>query len=102
MIQRRIFVALFVVSLFAVGCFDRAATPTSPTSIAHDQLIGTWNLLSIQTAGEGEQPTPTGVAYSVTVTDGRLSTRVDCNICNGAISLSEQTVTVGPTLACTR
>jgi len=67
-----------------------------------DQLSGTWNLVSIQPAGQADQPPPPGASYTLTFTDGRLSTRVDCNVCNGAFSLSGQTLTAGPALACTR
>jgi len=67
-----------------------------------DQLSGTWNLVSIQPAGQAHQPAPPGASYTLTFTDGRLSTRVDCNVCNGAFSLSGQTLTAGPALACTR
>ena len=58
--------------------------------------------MSIQQAGEADQPTPPGASYTLTFADGRLSTRVDCNVCNGAFTLSGQTLTAGPALACTR
>src|SRR4029434_5040818 len=67
-----------------------------------DQLSGTWTLVSIQPAGQADQPTPPGASYTLTFADGRLSTRVDCNVCNGAFTLSGQTLTTGPALACTR
>jgi heat shock protein HslJ len=38
----------------------------------------------------------------VTFADGRLSTRADCNTCGGAFTISGQTLTAGPALACTR
>ena len=58
--------------------------------------------MSIQLAGQPEQATPGNATYSLTVTDGRLSTRVDCNTCNGAFTFSAQTLDAGPVLACTR
>ena len=93
----RCLIGLFVVSL-AVGC-DESSTPTAPSS---DQLDGTWNLLSIQPAGQTNQPTPAGVRYTLSFADGRLSTHADCNMCSGAFALSGQTLTAGPALACTR
>jgi heat shock protein HslJ len=96
--------ALFVVlALLVAGCAGRSSTQTSPSStLTMDQLSGTWNLVSIQPAGQADQPAPPGASYTLTFTDGRLSTRVDCNVCNGAFSLSGQTLTAGPALACTR
>ena len=72
------------------------------TALTADQIAGTWNLLSIQPTGQAEQATPAGASYTLTFAGGRLSTRVDCNICNGAFALSGQILTVGPMLACTR
>jgi heat shock protein HslJ len=56
----------------------------------------------MQPAGQDEQATPAGATYAITFADGRLSTRVDCNTCNGPFSLSGQTLTAGPAIACTR
>ena len=105
-----------VVALLATGC---AGSPTAPSSSSGsptspgdqsplsgsptvDQLAGTWNLQSIQPAGEAVQTTPAGANYTLTFADGRLSTRADCNMCGGTFSLSGQTLTAGPALACTR
>jgi heat shock protein HslJ len=90
---------VFVVALLGVGCAGSSSTPTAPSS---DQLTGTWNLVSIQPAGQAEQPTPPGARYTLSFADGRLSTRVDCNMCSGAFSVNGQTFTAGPALACTR
>ena len=105
----------------ATGCTGSASNPTSPSSpsgsptspadqsplsgsraLTVDQLAGTWNLQSLQTAGGVDQTSPAGATYTLTFADGRLSTRADCNTCGGAFSLSGQTLTAGPTLACTR
>lgn len=102
--------ALVATASLAVSCLGRSASQTaSPSSVSGspvaptvDQLAGTWNLVSIQPAGEPEQATPPGANYTLTFTDGRLSTRVDCNVCNGVFMLSGQTLTAGPALACTR
>jgi heat shock protein HslJ len=94
---------LVLVASFAAGCSNSSATPTSPSSsVTASQLAGTWNLLSIQPAGQNEQATPAGATYALTFGESRLSTRADCNTCNGPFSLSGQTLTAGPAIACTR
>src|SRR6185503_17234260 len=75
---------------------------TAPLNFTVGELAGTWNLLSIEAAGQAALATPAGSIYSLTFADGRLSTRADCNVCNGTFSLSGQTLTAGPALACTR
>jgi heat shock protein HslJ len=98
----RSFVFVFVASLGA-ACAGSSSTPTSPVSaITPEQLAATWNLVSIQPTGQREQATPAGVPYTLTFADSRLSTRVDCNTCSGAFTLSGETLTAGPALACTR
>jgi heat shock protein HslJ len=100
--------ALVVVMLSAVGCSQSSLSPSSLSTaegsraITSDQLSGTWKLVSLQPAGEAEQPAPAGAAYTLTFTNGRLSTRTDCNVCGGGFALSGQTLTAGPALACTR
>jgi heat shock protein HslJ len=103
------------------GCTGSDSSPASPSSLPGsptspidesplagspaptvDQLAGTWNLQSLQPAGEVVQTTPAGASYTLTFADGRLSTRADCNNCGGAFTLSGQTLTAGPALACTR
>jgi heat shock protein HslJ len=101
-------VGLIVVASLAIACAESSSIPTSPSSvggtsaITADQLAGTWHLQSIQPADQAEQATPPGTSYTLTFADGRLSTRVDCNVCSGGFSLSRQTLTAGPALACTR
>ena len=95
----RSFAVLTILSALVVGCSESSSTATSPSS---GQLAGTWNLASIQPAGQVEQPKPAGATYTLTLVDGQLSTRVDCNTCSGAFSLSGQTLIAGPALACTR
>jgi heat shock protein HslJ len=98
---------LAVVSL-AIGCAESSSIPTSPSpgagspALTDQELAGTWNLLSIQPTGQPDQPTPPGARYTLSFVDGRLSTRVDCNVCSGGFALSGQTLTAGPALACTR
>jgi heat shock protein HslJ len=100
-------VLLVVMMSLVVGCAERASQ-ASPSSVAGspaptaDQISGTWTLVSIQPAGQADQAAPPGASYTLTFADGRLSTRVDCNMCSGTFTLSDQTLTAGPTLACTR
>ena len=113
-------VSVVVVALLAMGCAGSASAPTAPSSASGsptspvdppplgspaptvDQLTGTWNLQSLQPAGDVDQTTPAGASYTLTFADGRLSTRADCNVCGGPFVLSGQTLTAGSTLACTR
>jgi heat shock protein HslJ len=100
--------ALVVIASLVAACAERSSTQASPSTVAGspaltaDQLSGTWTLVSIQLAGQADQTAPPGASYTLTFADGRLSTRVDCNVCNGAFTLSGQTLTAGPALACTR
>jgi heat shock protein HslJ len=89
---------------FALGCSGSTATLTSPSSLdlTAPQLPGTWNLVSIRPAGEAEQAKPSGATYSLTLVDGRLSTRADCNTCGGTYTLNGQTLMAAPSMACTR
>jgi heat shock protein HslJ len=97
-------ISLSFAASFALGCSGSTATLTSPSSLdpAAPQIPGSWNLVSIQPAGESEQAKPSGASYTVTLDDGRLSTRADCNTCGGTYSLNGQTLVAGPLLACTR
>jgi heat shock protein HslJ len=54
----------------------------------------------MQLAGQADQAAPAG--YSLTLGDGQLSTRADCNTCSGRATLDGQVLTAGPALACTR
>ena len=104
----RLVVSVVFVASFAVGCSGSSPVPTSPSSagssldLTVSQFPGTWTLVSIQPAGEPEQASPSGASYTATFTDGRLSTRADCNICGGTYTLTGQTLLAGPSLACTR
>jgi heat shock protein HslJ len=108
----RLFSILTIAAALGAGCAESVSTATSPSttdgagngSVAFTtgDLAGTWRLLSIHVAGGAMTPTPAGAAYTLTLGDGRLSTRADCNICNGPFSLSGDRLTAGPVLACTR
>lgn len=54
----------------------------------------------MQVDGQASQPAPAG--YLLTLGDGQLATRMDCNSCTGRFTLQGQTLTAGPALACTR
>jgi heat shock protein HslJ len=108
----RAFSCFVALASLAVGCADSSGIPTSPSSpltsaspsspLTSSQLAGTWTLVSLLSAGQTEQAAPTGSTYILTFADGRLSTRADCNVCGGVFTLSGQTLTAGPALACTR
>ena len=101
--------AFAIVASLSVGCSESLSVPTSPSAAATlpaaltaDQLAGTWNLMSIQPTGQGEQLTPLGADYTLSFATGRLSTRADCNSCSAAFTVSGHTLTAGPAMACTR
>ena len=109
-------VGVGVAVVLASGCAGSASTPTAPSSLpgapttpvegspalTAGQLAGTWTLRSLQPAGGADESTPSGASYTLTFADGRLSTRADCNMCGGTFTVSGQTLTAGPALACTR
>ena len=82
--------------------------PTSPSGatgslgLTADRIAGTWSLVSIQPAGQNAQAVPDRATYTLTLADGRMSTRADCNMCSSTFSLSGQTLTVAEAMACTR
>lgn len=98
--------AFILLSFVATACSETPSSPTSASAgggslaLTTGQLTGTWTLTALQPTGQPSQASP--AAYAITFSDGRISTRVDCNVCNGAFALAGQTLTVGPNLACTR
>jgi heat shock protein HslJ len=105
----RLLFAFPLIWFSVAGCSTSSSTLTSPSSsdkssqvVTTDQMAGTWRLVSIQPASQAAQPTPSGASYTLTLTDGRISTKADCNVCGGSFSLSGQTLLIGPLLACTR
>jgi heat shock protein HslJ len=99
-----------LVAALTAACTRSVTSPTSPSAVSAPasaaytaaQLEGTWTLASIQPAGGLLQDRPFGAAYTITFSQGRLSTRADCNTCGGAFSVEGTTLTAGPNLACTR
>jgi len=103
----RLAAALVLTAAFAVGCSESSSTPTSPTAaggssaaLTAGQIAGTWTLVSMQVDGQASEAAPSG--YTLTLGDGQLSSRVDCNTCAGTFTLAGQVLTTGPALACTR
>lgn len=98
------FSGLVLVASLGAACSGISSTSPSGPSVGPtvDRLAGAWTLLSVRAASEDEQYTPSGASYTLTFTDGRLTARADCNICNGAYALSGQIITAGPALGCTR
>jgi len=98
-------VAFTLLATFAIGC---SSDPTSPsasagaTTITAGQTAGNWTLLSMQPTGHAEQTVPTGASYELTLADGRVSTKADCNVCDGSLVFAGPTLMIGPMLACTR
>ena len=99
---------LVLVTILTAACSSTAILPTAPSAaggssaLTADQLIGTWQLHSIQAAGQGQQARPAGAAYTLTFSADRVSTRVDCNSCSGSYSIAGSTLTVSDAMACTR
>ena len=104
------FALVILVAALTVACSQSATSPTSPSAIAAPpsaahtiaQLEGTWTLASLQLPGEAKQDRPSNATYTLSFSEGRLSTRVDCNSCGGSYSIEGTTLTAGPNLACTR
>jgi heat shock protein HslJ len=104
----RLLVFILIAAATAIGCSEQVSTPGSPSSatgsltLTAEQLAGPWALASIQPAGQASEAKPAGAEYTLTFADNRLSTKADCNVCTGAATLSDQMLTAGPLLACTR
>ena len=101
------FLLALLVAALTAACTQSVTSPTAaslPPSAAYTtaQLEGTWTLAWIERAGEAKQNRPFDASYTLSFSDGRLSTRVDCNSCGGSFSVNGTTLTAGPNLACTR
>jgi heat shock protein HslJ len=92
-------VGSIVVAALGVACSSSPASPDQSPVIPANQLVGTWNLLSLQPSHE--QPTAAGAAYTLTFGNGnQFSTRGDCAMCSGTFGLTGSTLTTGPLLMC--
>lgn len=65
-------------------------------------MAGSWTLVAQQPAGEAESAPPVGSTFGFQIVDGRAAVTADCNRCNGTAAIGDNSLTVGPTLACTR
>ena len=92
---RRLLMVAVTASLATAACTN----PAAPTPAA---IVGTWNLRNLRPAGGIEQTKPAGAVYAITIENGRVSARADCNTCTGSATLASSTLTLGPALACTR
>jgi heat shock protein HslJ len=104
----RLFVPFALALFLFTGC---SSTPTMTASspsgsavvrLTADQVAGSWSLVSMQPAGQTAQAAPAGATYSVTLADGKISTRADCNMCSTSFTLSGQMLNVAEAMACTR
>ena len=95
-----------LVAALTAGCAQSVTSPSAAQvagpAYTTAQLEGTWTLAWIERAGEAKQNRPFDAAYTLSFSDGRLSTRVDCNSCGGSFSVNGTMLTAGPNLACTR
>ena len=104
----RLFVPLALGLFLFAGCSMTSNAVTSPSGatgslgLTADQIAGTWSLASLQKAGQEAQAVPSGATYTLTLADGKVSTRADCNMCSSAFTLSGQTLNVAEVMACTR
>ena len=97
---RPLFVLPVIATLIVSGC----SGPTSPSATRPlvERIAGVWTLTERQLAGESAVTPPAPSTFTFQVADGRASVKADCNQCGGAAVVSEDSITVGPALACTR
>jgi heat shock protein HslJ len=103
-VMRRYFRPSLVTLVLLTAALGAAcSSPTTPSSTASiaDRIAGTWVLVSSQRPGESAVAPPAST-FSLNVVDGRAGIRADCNQCNGSAAVGPSTLTVGPTVACTR
>jgi heat shock protein HslJ len=93
MLRTLLFMSLIAVS----GCGDDTPTTATPNS-----LDGVWRIISIQPATQAVQTAPVAAQYQIGFENDRVFLRVDCNTCTGPFTVNDSTLTIGPTLACTR
>lgn len=101
------FALVLLLATLTVACSHSITSPSDITAVRAAantvaQLEGAWTLASIQRTGQARQDRPSNATYTLTFTEGRLSTRADCNSCGGTFSVEGTTLRTGSTLACTR
>lgn len=92
-----------VVLIVGVACSSSPPSPSPDQTpvIPANQLVGTWNLVSLQPTREPEQTMPAGAGYALTFGSGnQFSVRGDCATCSGTFGLAGRTLTTGPVLVC--
>src|SRR5687768_2877919 len=90
-----------VVALAAVSACSSASNPSGPSGLA-DRITGLWTLVAQQPAGEQESAPPPRSTFAFQIVDGRAAVTADCNRCSGVAAVGDDTLTLGPALACTR
>ncbi|HEY7819060.1 MAG TPA: META domain-containing protein [Vicinamibacteria bacterium] len=87
---------LVTAALFASSCADTLSAPSVP-----DGVVGSWELRSLQLAGQPAVTVEPGRYTADFTADGSLTVRADCNRCSGSYSSSGSSLEIDE-LACTR
>jgi heat shock protein HslJ len=92
-------VSLVIAAALFISCSDSPSGPSEPQSV-----LGSWELRSIQLAGQPATSVEPGLYTADFNTEGRVSARADCNRCSASYSTSStggMNLEIGA-LACTR
>src|SRR4029453_13698894 len=77
------FSVLILVAALTAACAQSVTAPSSALvagpAYTTAQLEGTWTLAWIELAGQAKQNRPFDATYTLSFSDGRLSTRAHCN-----------------------
>jgi heat shock protein HslJ len=97
---------LILIAVVSAACSSPVtsptATPASASAYVSAQIEGSWILSAIQPAGGARQDRPATATYTLTFSNGRMSTRADCNTCAGSFTVEGTSLTTSANLACTR
>ena len=95
---------VLAVTLGAAIVSGACSGPTGPSDNASfgDRIGGRWILSSQQPQGQAEMAAPAGSAFGFEIVDSRVAVTADCNRCNGPTVVGDNSITLGPALACTR
>jgi len=96
-------IAIAVTLGAAIFC-GACSGPTSPSNDAalEERIGGRWTLAAQKVEGQAETAPPAGTVFGIEIADARVAVVADCNRCNGPTFVGDNTITVGPALACTR
>jgi heat shock protein HslJ len=112
--KRSLFLLVLPVALSVAACGSSNVTsPNLPgadnssgsasSASADPSLLGTWKLNSLQVPGVPSITIPPAGTFTATfASDGALSLRADCNVCNTRYQASSASITVNAAMACTR